>query len=429
MQDTISNQSAVVALRRDFHRHPELGFLEYRTAALTAERLVALGWAVRAGPEVMRADAMLGRPTEAAVATAQRAAIEAGAPAAWVDRMPGGQTGVVAELRRGDGPVLAFRFDMDALPVIETDAPGHPPNRDGYQSASPGVMHACGHDGHTAIGLAVAERLAHPAAGWRGTIRLVFQPAEEGGRGAAPMVEAGALDGVDWFFAGHLGCALPTGKVAAQATGILCSTKLDATFHGRAAHAGMAPQEGRNALLAGAAAALGLHGIARHGSDATMVNVGRMVAGSGRNVVPDRCDMQLEVRGSTNAALAYMEARAHEVLAAAAAMHGCTHETIMAGRSAVAVQSPEAVALVARVAAATPGTEEVLPSWALGGGEDATFMMQRVQDGGGQAAYFIIGSDIPSVHHAVDFDVDERALEHGVRLFAGLAEAVLGGRA
>ena len=428
MQDILPNESPVVALRRDFHRHPELGFLEYRTASIAAERLSAAGWTVRAGPEVMRAEAMLGRPSEAAVAAARQAALDAGAPAAWIDRMPGGQTGVVAELCRGNGPVLAFRFDMDALPVIETDAPDHAPNRDGYRSALPGVMHACGHDGHTAIGLALAERLAHPAAGWRGTVRLVFQPAEEGGRGAAPMVGAGALDGVDWFFAGHLGCALPTGQVAAEATGILCSTKLDATFHGRAAHAAMAPQEGRNALLAGAAAALGLHGIARHGADATMVNVGRMVAGSGRNVVPDRCEMQLEVRGSTNAALAYMEGRAQDVLAGAAAMHGCAFETVVAGRSAVAVQSPAAVALVARVAAATLGTERVLPSWPLGGGEDATFMIAHVQGGGGQAAYFVIGSDIPSVHHAVDFDVDERSLEHGVRLFVGLAEAVLGGR-
>ena len=138
-------------------------------------------------------------------------------------------------------------------------------------------MHACGHDGHTAIGLAVAERLANPAAGWSGTLKLIFQPAEEGGRGAKPMVAAGVVDDVDYLFAGHLGCNLPSGKLAARATGFLFSRKIDVVFLGRAAHAAMGPHEGRNALLAAAAAALGLHGIARHAQEQTHVNVGKLV--------------------------------------------------------------------------------------------------------------------------------------------------------
>ncbi len=162
-----ANFPDVVALRRTLHGHPELGFLEYRTAALAAERLAGLGFAVKVGPEVMRQEAMMGVPAPAAIEAARRDALAAGAPAAWVERMPGGQTGVVAELRRGEGPVLAFRFDMDALPVPETAKPGHAPNREGYRSTRPGLMHACGHDGHTAIGLGVAERLADPATAWR----------------------------------------------------------------------------------------------------------------------------------------------------------------------------------------------------------------------------------------------------------------------
>jgi aminobenzoyl-glutamate utilization protein A len=421
-----ANDAGVVALRRDLHRYPELGFLEYRTAALAADRLTRLGWTVQAGPEVMAAGEMLGRPSEAAIAQAQQDALAAGAPAEWVARMPDGQTGVVAGLSRGDGPVLALRFDMDALPVAETTADGHRPNAEGFRSTRAGLMHACGHDGHTAIGLAVAERLAHPAATWRGRIKLIFQPAEEGGRGAWPMVQAGVLDDVDHFFAGHLGCLLPSGQIAAEATGFLYSTKLDVTFRGVAAHAAMGPQDGRNALLAGATAALGLYGISRHAQDATRVNVGRMVAGSGRNIIADLCTMQIEVRGASEATLAFMETRAREVLAGAAAMHGVTLETEVMGRSVGITQSPEAVARVAQVAGRTPGTDAVLPGWPIGGGDDATFMMRRVQERGGQAAYFLIGSDIPAVHHAVDFDIDERALDHGVRLFTGLAEDVLG---
>ncbi len=420
-----ANDASVVAMRRDLHAHPELGFLEYRTAALAAGRLTRLGYAVKAGPEVMRAGAMLGAPAPAAIAAAQRDALAAGAPPGWIARMPDGQTGVVAELTRGAGPVLAFRFDMDALPVAETPGDGHRPNRDGYRSARDGLMHACGHDGHTAIGLALAERLANPASGWQGTLRLIFQPAEEGGRGAWPMVEAGILDDVDYYFAGHLGCRLPSGQVAAAATGFLFSRKLDVTLRGRAAHAAMGPQDGRNALLAAATATLGLHAISRHGEDVTHVNVGQLTAGTGRNIIADRAEMVLEVRGASQSSLDYMSARATQVLDGAAAMQGVTVETRLMGETIGADATPAAAAIVAAAAAEVPGIMRVVPEWPMGGGEDATFMMRRVQARGGVAGFFILGSDIPAVHHATDFDIDERSLDHGVRLFERIAARVL----
>jgi aminobenzoyl-glutamate utilization protein A len=422
-----ANDAGVVALRRDLHAFPELGFLEYRTASLAADRLHRLGYVVKAGPEVMQAEAMAGVPTAAAIAAAQRDALAAGADPDWMARMPAGQTGVVAELRRGAGPVLAFRFDMDALPVAETPASSHRPSAGGYRSRRDGVMHACGHDGHTAIGLALAERLARPAAGWQGTLRLIFQPAEEGGRGARPMVAAGVVDDVDFFFAGHLGCRLPSGQVAAAATGFLFSRKIDVSFRGLAAHAAMAPQEGRNALLAAATAALGLHAISRHGEDATHVNVGRLVAGSGRNVIADTAEMQMEVRGATQASLDYMAGRAMQVLEGAAAMQGVTMATQLMGETIGVAASPAAAALVAEVGRQIEGIANVVPEWSMGGGEDATFMMQRVQEHGGQAAFFILGSDIPAGHHAADFDIDERSLDAGVRLFERIAGRVLGG--
>ena len=419
------NDAGVVALRRDMHRFPETGFLEYRTASRAAARLQALGFTVKAGPEVMRAEAMLGAPSAAATEDARRQAVLDGGVPGWIDRMPGGQTGVVAELGRGNGPVLAFRFDMDALPVNETGLGGHAPNAAGFRSVRPGSMHACGHDGHVAIGLAVAERLANAAAGWRGTLRLIFQPAEEGGRGAWPMAAAGVVDDVDHLFVAHLGCLLPSGQVAAEATGFLFSNKIDAVFSGVAAHAAMGPEEGRNALLAGATAALNLYAISRHAQGATRVNVGQMSAGSGRNIIADRCEMKLEVRGATADTLAFMDRRAREVLEGAATMHGVTLETRVVGRSAGIVQSPGAVAAVAAAAAALPGIT-VVPAWPIGGGDDATFLMQRVIDRGGEAAYFLIGSDLPAVHHAVDFDIDEASLDTGVRIFTGLAERILG---
>ncbi|MBR0654574.1 amidohydrolase [Plastoroseomonas arctica] len=425
---TGSNDGGVRRIRRDLHAFPELGFLEYRTAALTAAHLAKLGWTLRVGPEVMREDAMLGQPSAASVAEAKAAALAAGAPAEWIDRMPGGQTGIVAELRRGEGPVLALRFDMDALPVRETEAASHNPNAEGFRSARQGLMHACAHDGHTAIGLALAEQLANPAASWRGTLRLIFQPAEEGGRGAFPMVEAGILDDVDLFFAGHLGCHLPTGTVAAEARGFLFATRSDAVFTGAAAHAAASPQAGRNALLAGATAALGLHAISRHAGAVTHVNVGKMVAGGGRNIIADECLLQLEVRGDTPESLAFMDRRMMEVLNGAATMHGCTLETRLMGKNFGAANDPEAASIVASVAGRTEGIATVLPFRKMDGCDDATTMIRRVQERGGKGTYFLIGSTIANVHHAIDFDIDEAALDHGVRLFMGIVETALAPR-
>ena len=421
-----ANDGGVVRIRRDLHAHPELGYLEYRTAAKAAAHLTRLGYGVKAGPEVMVAQAMLGAPSEAAIAAARSQALADGAPAEWVDRMPGGQTGLVAELRRGDGPVLAFRFDMDALPVPETTAPGHRPNAEDYRSLRPGLMHACAHDGHTAIGLAVAERLAQPACQWRGTIRLIFQPAEEAGRGAHPMVQAGIVDDVDFFFAAHLGCHVPSGTVAADARGFLFAKRSDVFFHGASAHAAASPEAGRNAVLAGAAATLNLHAIARHGSASTHVNVGRIVGGAGRNIIADECQLQMEVRGDTRAALDYMVRRTDEIVAAAAAMYGCTYDTKLMGQNVAVENSPDAIAIVMQVAARTPGITEVLPFRQMGGCDDATTMITRVKERGGVGTYFIVGSDVANVHHAIDFDIDEAALDQGVRLFTGIAETVLG---
>lgn len=415
-------ESAWIETRRDLHRHPELGFTELRTASRVAQGLSDLGFSVRVGAQVMDAAAMRGIPPQAQIdarATALRGDNEA---ASWVAQMPGGQTGVVAELTRGDGPVSAYRFDMDALPITEAGEHGHKPVDAAYVSTHLGIHHACGHDGHTAIGLGFAEWLVNADSNWKGTVRLIFQPAEEGGRGALPMAQAGVVDDADWFFAAHLGCGLPSGEVAAASEGMLNSTKLDALYLGVPAHAGANPQDGRNALLAGATATLNLHAISRVSGGATRVNVGRMVGGSARNIIADECRMELEVRGETQAAADYMEARARAVLVAAASMHEVECTITVVGQTVAPHQDDQACQLVMDVAAATAGVDTVHREFRVTGGEDAPFLMRRVQANGGNACYFIIGSDLTDFHHTSHFDFDERSIAVGVRLFAGLAE-------
>ena len=419
-----ASNAPAVSVRRDLHRYPETAFLEYRTASRIAACLDHLGFAVRTGREIMDYDSVVDPPSAERVEEARQAALATGGDAGWMERMPDGLTGIVADYRFGDGPVVAFRFDMDALPVTEPTAAAHKPNAEDYQSRFAGRMHACGHDGHVGIGIALARQLAGEK-GLAGTLRLIFQPAEESARGALPMVAGGAVEGVDHLFVGHLGCLLPSGKIAASAVGFLFSSRFAVTFRGTVAHAAMGPQEGRNALIAGATAALGLHGISRFSGSETFVNVGVLKAGTAFNIIPDTCEMLVEVRADSRAAHDYMTERLRSVIDGAAAMHQCTVEIVRKNHMPGNENSPEAVALIAEIAAGLPGVSEVLPEWSIGGGDDASLMIRRVRENGGSAAYCLIGSDIPAVHHADYFDIDENTLETGVALFAGIARKLL----
>ena len=277
----------LTAWRRDFHHYAESGWVEFRTAAKVAEILEQLGYDLAMGRDVVDADSRMGLPDEATLAQAFARARQQGAPEKWLSAFEGGFTGIVATLNTGrPGPTLAFRVDMDALDLDESSQDDHLPAREGFASCNSGMMHACAHDGHTTIGLGLAHLLMQHRAELNGTIKLIFQPAEEGTRGARAMVAAGALDGVDYFTAIHIGTGVPAGTVICGSDNFMATTKFDVRFTGVAAHAGGKPEEGRNALLAAAQATIGLHSIAPHSEGASRVNVGVMQAGSGRNVVP-----------------------------------------------------------------------------------------------------------------------------------------------
>ncbi len=241
-----------------------------------------------------------------------------GVPEAELTPLRGGFTGVTAVLANGPGPVAVLRCDLDALPIQEET--GLP-----LASAHPGVMHACGHDGHTAMGLGVAAILRAIPDSWSGTLKLVFQPAEEGVRGGRAVAESGFLDDVDFLLGTHIfGRSRPEGDcdVVPGAFGSLATTKLDAVFRGQAAHAGRFPEKGRSVMPAMAAAVSALYGIPRHSAGASRVNVGHMEAGSGRNVVADWGRLELEVRGATTEINDYMEENARRILEGAASMEG-----------------------------------------------------------------------------------------------------------
>lgn len=225
MQSADAMKDAMIAQRRDLHRHPEPGWTEFRTASLVATTLESLGYEVLTGVDAVARDSMMGLPSPEILRAAEERAASEGAEPRWLERMKGGLTGVVGLLRFANpGPVVALRFDMDSNDVDETESPDHLPNREGFSSLHAGAMHACGHDGHTAVGLAVAELLAERKDSLAGTLKLVFQPAEEGVRGAKAMIDRGVVDDVDFMLGAHFGFKMKeTGSIATGVTGFLAT--------------------------------------------------------------------------------------------------------------------------------------------------------------------------------------------------------------
>ena len=408
--------------RRDFHKHAESGWFEMRTSSIIARRLTQLGYEVLVGEAVCDRAARMGVPSDERLEKHYEWAAAHGADPEFLPATRGGMTGVIGLLRCGEGPTVAMRFDIDALGVNESADPEHLPAREGFASINPGAMHACGHDGHATIGLGVAKVLMAIREHLHGTVKLIFQPAEEGVRGAKSIVEKGHLDGVDFVLGNHINGMIPNAPEAKAVAGVyssLATTKLDAIFHGRAAHAGARPNEGRNALLAAATAVMNLNAIPRHNAGTTRINVGTLHAGSGRNVIADTAVMELEIRGANTAINEYMTEYATRILEAAAQMHGCTCEVKLMG-AAEALKSDKALAdRMEKVC--TDLSLPFTPTTAGGGSEDFSYMMNRVQTRGGQAVFFRSCCNITGGAHNVRFDFEEDVMVTGVKLFCGAA--------
>jgi len=285
-------------------------------------------------------------------------------------------------------------------------------------------MHACGHDAHGAIGVGVAKLLCACKDQLRGRVLLVFQPGEEGLRGAASLTAAGHFSGCDYFFGGHVGLldGLVVGTVAAGGHGFLASTKFDAMFHGVASHAA-APERGRNAIAAAAAATLGMLSISRHHEGSSRINVGTFHGGTGRNVIPAEAELTIETRGSTTEINEYMEAEAKRVCQAAADMYGCTLETRFMGSAGCIVCDEPLVDHTIEVLSQMEGVDSILRDINFGGGEDVTTMMRDVQEHGGQVIELVFGMPLAAPHHNDYFDVDERVIPLAARIFVKLALA------
>lgn len=422
-------QPELVAQRRDFHKYAESGWFEMRTSSIIARKLTDLGYEVLTGEDVCDKDARMGVPPQDKLDAHYEKALSQGADPEFLERTKGGMTGVIGILRCGEGPTMAMRFDIDALGVFESEDPDHFPRKEGFASVNEGWMHACGHDGHATMGLGVAKILMEIKDQLCGTVKLIFQPAEEGVRGAKSIVEKGHLDGVQYFLGSHMTNRLPSdpeAQIIPGCYGALATCKYDVVYAGKAAHAGGAPQNGNNALLAAASAVINLSAIPRHGKGPSRINVGTLVAGSGRNVIADEAKMQIEVRGQTTEINEYMCEYATRILENCAAMHGCTCQIKLMGAS-ISFESTKSmaqrVADCAKKAGLTPSTEIMFKS---GGSEDVAYMVNRVQEQGGEATFMRVVSDFDGPAHNRRYNYAEYALSNGVRAFCATVLDVLG---
>ena len=402
----------LVSLRRGFHRHPEPAWREFATTARLVEELRALDVdGIAVGADAYDPTDRMAIPSDDSLAEWLERARSMGADEGLLDEMAGGHTGAVAWIDRGEGPSIGLRVDIDGLFIEESTDADHRPVAEDFRSEREGTMHACGHDAHMTWGLAVLEAIAESQ--FSGRLVVFFQPAEETGGGGKPMAESEFADDLDYLLAVHVGLDHPTGTVVAGIEKPLAMAHLDGEIVGMSAHAGKAPNEGANALQAMGTALTNVYGIPRHADGMTRVNVGRAEGGTASNVIADRAHLEAEVRGETTALMEWMKRQFDRRVRSAATMHGCEATVDVVSESPRADSDPELAGIVGEVARAVDGVEEVLPSAEFGASEDATFLMQRVQEEGGLATYLIVGTDHPTSHHTPTFDVDERSLAIG----------------
>jgi amidohydrolase len=378
-------EAQVVAWRRHLHAHPERSFEEHETAQFVHDRLAEID-----GLE-------LARPT---------------------------RTSVVATLRTGrPGRTLALRADMDALPILEE-------NTFDFVSTNPGTMHACGHDGHTAMLLGVSRILAERREEMSGEVRLIFQHAEEQPPGgASELVAAGVVDGVDLVVGAHLWSQLPTGKVAVPVGPFAASADtFEIRVRGRGTHAAF-PHEGVDPIPVAAGIVTALQTIVSRETDPldrAVVSVTRIAGGTADNIVPEGVTLGGTARSFTPERRTAIRTSMERVTRGVAAAHGaeCSFDYLQ-GYDPV-VNDAEVAALVEGAARAELGDDAIASIPPIMGGEDFSAYL-TVAPG----AFFVVGAQNDDLganrpHHHLRFTVDEAAFANGVRVFVRTALDVLG---
>jgi amidohydrolase len=373
----------LVEWRRNFHKYPELSFKEYLTSEFVARKLQEWG----------------------------------------IDHKTGiAKTGIVATIPgKQPGPVLAIRADMDALPIQEDSEVE-------YRSHHHGVMHACGHDGHTAIALGTAKYLAEHRSDFCGTVKIIFQPAEEGPGGAKPMIAEGVLENptVDAIIGLHLWNNLPVGTVGVRSGPLMAAVEqFRCTIHGKGGHGAM-PHQTTDSILVASQVVQALQTIVARNIDpldAAVVTVGEFHAGTAHNVIAERAELAGTVRYFNPKLEAIVSQRFEQIVAGVCQSHGANYDLDYWQLYPSVVNNPAIADLVRSCAIEVVETPAgIVPECQTMGGEDMSFFLQAVP-----GCYFFLGSANPAKnlaypHHHPRFNFDESVLTKGVEIFVRCVE-------
>jgi amidohydrolase len=391
-----SIEPRMIEWRRSFHQHPELSNREFKTSAKVAEHLKALGLEVQAGVA---------------------------------------HTGVVGILKGAkQGPVIALRADMDALPVTERNSlPFASREKAIFNGQETGVMHACGHDSHVAILMAVAEILAQSKSDLKGTVKFIFQPAEEGPPageegGAALMVKEGVLDNpsVDVIFGMHIQSISPLGRITYRPAGLMAASDwFSIRVKGRQSH-GSAPWMGVDPIVVSAQIINGLQTIVSRQTELTkeaaVITVGRIQAGIRENIIPEEAFMAGTIRTLDED----MQNKIHDKLRLTATKiaesAGATAEVVIDKKTPVTFNDPALTEKVVGSLQRAAGAENVVRINAVTGAEDFAFYQKKVP-----GFFFFVGAMPPDqdpskvpAHHTPDFMIDERGMLTGLKAMLNL---------
>ncbi len=411
----------MIETRRKLHKHPEIAWTEFLTTQVIVNRVRELGFKTVLGEALFNKDAVLGREP-AVVEAAMARSLKLGMDKKLLDEMQG-YTGCMAIWETGrPGPVTALRFDIDCVNVEENHNDTNEAFCGGFDSECAGLMHACGHDAHAAMGLAVAHWIHDNADSLCGTIKIVFQPAEEGTKGASGIAASDNLDDVDYLIGAHIGVAAHLHEVAIIRSGFLSTTKMNVSFTGVPAHAGAAAELGRNALMAACSASMQVMGIARHGQGDTSVNIGTLRAGEGRNVVPVHASIEMEVRGKTAAINQYMQDTAERMVRGSAESYGVQYKIDVMGKAESVACDEDLSDMVKEAAQSVEGVTRVFDIVGCTGSEDCSLLINKVQSHGGKAAFFFYGCNNHG-HHKSDFEIqDTESMPVGLEVFLKMIE-------
>ena len=376
-------ENMIIDWRRDFHQYPELSFKEHRTGDVIANELRSMG---------------------------------------LEPKINVGKTGVTADLEFGDGPTIGLRADMDALPIQETSGLS-------FSSKNDGVMHACGHDGHMAMLLGAAKVLTQKVDQYNGTVRFIFQPAEEGEGGARYMIEDGCLEGLDEIYGIHVWNYQPVGEVGVKDGPVLAAADMfDIKIKGIGGH-GAAPQGTVDSIVIASHLVQALQTIVSRNTnplESTVISVGKINGGHNFNIIADEVSLSGTARAYTEENRGLIKTRMKEIIQGIEKTYNAQITFDYKDGYPPTINHTEPAEKVLKAAKQVVGSKAGMPYLSMGGEDFAYYLKEK------PGCFFFVGSApnekelFETPHHCSHFNMDERALLVGPSIYLNLLDNIMG---